>query len=234
MARTRTLTNLMADIRYQADIENQTARHTDPNLTRLINQSYGRFRELLSDHGHGYYLAEDPGSTVAGTATISLPSDNVRIYGLDLEVNGETRSLIEYNLLERNQFKSWTNTQGEGIPYTFRIQAPTTATLVPTPDAVYAYTWFYLPVFTDLSSGSDTIDGINGWEDWIVYDVCTKVLTRDDDDEQLQKVVGLLRKREAEILHEAGKRSVVTPPRRLDTRAQRRRGHLRARTLYVP
>jgi hypothetical protein len=220
VARTRTLLLLRADVRYQADLESLTDRHTDATLTRLINQSYARFRELLSEAGHSYYLTTSTGSCVAGTATIDLPNDFVALYGVDLTVDGETRELQEHTLLERNRFGGASVT---GVPVTFRMQGSTKITLVPTPDAAYAYSLLYLPTHTELSTDEHTVDGINGWEDWIVYDVGLKCLTRDDDDEQWQKLAALQADMEQRIRAAAPKRSRVGPHRRIDTRGMRRR-----------
>jgi len=233
MARTRTLTELLADVRYQADIENQTLRHTDANLTRLINQSWAAFRELICENGFPYYLTSASGNFVAGTAGYAVASDFARLYGVDVTVGGEVRSLAEHSIMERNEVL----TTQQGCPVSFWLRAtasPPIMVMQPIPDQAYAYTYYYLPQQTDLTTGANTIDGFNGWEDWIVFDVCLKVLTRDDDDEQFAKVLALKTQREAEIRRNAPKRSRLNAACRLDTRRMRRESRRKSATGYIP
>lgn len=205
MARTRTLTNLLADIRYQADIEGLTQRHPDANLTRLINQSIQAFRLKISSAGHPYYLTEASGTTVADTDDYALPADFVALYGVDLVVGSQRISLEPYSLVERNDYSD-PIVPGDGVPVMYRLQGANIR-LLPEPDAAYAYTLLYLPCGTDLSAAGDTFDGIAGWEDWIVLDVARKVLTRDDDDEQTPKVERLFATCERDILAQVSRRS---------------------------
>jgi hypothetical protein len=40
----------------------------------------------------------------------------------------------------------------------------------------------YVPRFTDLSSDTDTFDGINGWEDYVIIDAAIKMLAKEESD----------------------------------------------------
>ena len=224
MARTRTLALLRADIRYQADVEGETPRHPNAQLNRLINQSINAFRLMISRTGHPYYLKESTATaTTSGTADYALPSDLIHLYGVDLTVDNRTLALQDYSLIERNDF-STLNLPNTGTPVAFRVHTSGNVRFIPTPDsASYTYKFIYLPTATDLSSDSDTFDGVAGWEDWIVYDVAVKLLTRDDEDEQLAKVQGMLAKREREIISEASKRQRVNPVHRRDYRGREER-----------
>lgn len=227
MSRNRSLTNLLADVRYQADIEGLTTRHTDANLTRLINQSIQAFRLKISTAGHPYYLTESTGTTTAGTSDYALPADFVQLYAVDLTVGTQTISLSEYSIVERNDYSSPV-VPGDGVPVMYRLQA-SNMRLLPTPDAAYSYKLLYLPVGTDLSGASDNFDGIAGWEDWIVFDVARKVLSRDDDDEQTPKIERLLATCEQHIMAQVAHRSRGVTHRQ-DYRGRDRRTEARVRS----
>lgn len=220
MARTRTLTQLRSDVRVIADVEGETDRHPDAMLTRWINQSIQAFRLMVSTAGSPYYITTTAAAdTVSGTASYALPSDFVEAYGVDLTVNGYTVALPQYEFAERADYTRSAQ-DSDSMPAYWRVQG-SNLVMIPTPDGAYSYQLHYLPTGTDLSADADTFDGIAGWEDWIVYDVALKVLTRDDEDEQAAKVASLLQKRTTEIMRHAGRRSRI-PSRRVDT--MRRRG----------
>ena len=69
------------------------------------------------------------------------------------------------------------------------------AKIIPSADAVYACVIWYLPTPADLVSGSDTFDGIAGFEEWVVNRAAMDCLTRDraryaeldGDNEQLRR-----------------------------------------------
>jgi hypothetical protein len=223
MARTRTLTNLIADVRYQADIENELRRHPTLTITRLINQSINALRLKISSSGHPYYLAESASAnTVSGTDDYAVPSDMIALYGVNITVNNRVQSMQDFALVERNDYSS-ESYPSTGIPVMYRLHETGYVRFIPTPDSAYAYQFVYLPTATDLSSGTDTFDGIAGWEDWVVYDVAFKIAVRDENEELAGGISALLGKKEQEIMSWAKKRHRGNPAHRQDYR-----GHARA------
>jgi len=234
MARTRTLTNLLADVRYQADVEGLTLRHPDANLTRAINQSIQEFREMLSENGSPYYLTSStgPGSTPVGPTsglaygevTITTPTDIVRIYGVDLTVGSRVVSLQPTSFNERNDCQGYTS-----IPEKFFTYSTTKLGFLPAADAAYPIRIWYLPVGTDLSAGGDTFDGQVGWEEWVVFSAAVKLVTRDDYPERYGMLVAERDRIGAKILSAATKRVRAGPLKRQDFRGR----HLLPRIIRV-
>jgi len=222
MARTRTLAELRADVRFQADVEREALRHPNTKLTRLINQSIQAFRLMISKSGQPYYLATSASAnTVLGTDAYALPTDLVRLFGVDLTHDERTISLSPYMFAERNDYTQEASNSDRGWPVYYRIHTGNNIRLTPIPDGVYAYVFQYLQYGTDLVDDTDTFDGLGGWEDWVVYDSALRVLARDVDSEQYQLVRDLRDKRELEIKGDAPRRARA-PGRRVDT--MRRRG----------
>ena len=184
MARTRTLTQLIADVRRVADIEGQnatTGRHTDSALTREINQSIQAFRLMVSEAGHDYYRVAFAGTVPAGSNLTNIPTNLVRCYAvlMGLSSTSDLWELEPATWRNLNQY----GTATRGAPRFYRISG-SSFILHPTTDRDYYAVVNYLDTGTDLSAGSDTFDGIAGWEEWIVYDVACKVSTRDRDGER--------------------------------------------------
>ncbi len=229
MARTRSLQDLVADVRWIADVEGATARHTDKKIVRALNQSQQAFRLMVSIAGHPYYISDEVKSVGAGSNTFTPTStDIVAVLGLDVLVDSDLIELVEFQFSERNKYPL----SQTGRPVMFRYMAEE-ITIQPTSDADYTFRIWYLPVGTEftatydgndmITASSSSFDGIAGWEDWLVYDSALRISTRDagvnDNFELIQAELGRIERR---ILAEAKKRVRVGPLHRVDTRGRRK------------
>lgn len=229
MARSRTLQDLLADVRWIADAEGATSRHTDKKLVRALNQSIQAFRLMISEHSP-YYITSTTTASSSATVSLAAITDIVAIYGVDVSVSGEMRELYPFQLSERNRWESSTTSE-TGIPTAYRYSGGSLL-IRPTPDGSYTYTIWYLPTGTDmtatydaddaLATSSSSFDGIAGWEDWIVYDTALRISSRDagvnDNFELLSAELARIQMR---LINDAKKRTRDKPVRRIDTRARR-------------
>lgn len=241
MARTRTLGELAADVRYLADIEGATARHPDANLYRLINESWQSLRELCTANGHRLYLTSTTGTLTAGATSgasfgsLPLPASCVRVFALDVvDSNGDRHSLDPIDFSQRNEFQDIWNGPSTGLPRFFHIynigtEATTTVTqgtlaLLPAPDAEYSYTLWYLPSWTDLTNTSHVFNGVAGWEEWVLWDVVLKICARDNDMQATAAIATQERgKAEQQILAAANHVQRAGPANRVDAASRGRR-----------
>jgi hypothetical protein len=193
VARTRTLTQLLTDVRWQSDQLGATLRHDDTSLTRAINQSIQRYREWVSEQGWPIFLTPKSATlTVGPTAPYAFGSIDisalnpvaVHVYQLEVTVNGQVLDVPQLPFEQRNQYQGVFGPTPTGstqsIPVGF-FRFNNTLGIVPPPQAAYPYTLWYLGLSTDLVLGTDTFDGITGWEEWLVWDVLIKILIRDRD-----------------------------------------------------
>lgn len=186
MARTVTLSQLRTDVAAQCDFSiGASGRYTPTLLTRLINQSVQRFRERISNEGMTHYLVATTGTVTSGaTSPFSFKSLDlsatspaiVRVYGVDLTVNGIVKTLAHRPFQERNDYGAPSIT---GEPMAWAMYQTTTIALMPAPNQSYSYTVWYLPLLADMSADGDTFDGVAGWEQWIVWDVVCQLIARD-------------------------------------------------------
>jgi hypothetical protein len=54
--------------------------------------------------------------------------------------------------------------------------------LYPIPTSGQTYYVHYVPTTTTIDDSADVLRGINGWEEWIVWDVAIKCLLKEDRD----------------------------------------------------
>jgi hypothetical protein len=187
VSRNVTLGQLKADVRDQADVAGLEARHTASLLVRRINQSIQRFRERLSTEGCQHFLTSTTQTLSAG-ATSPYPfyaldlsgvsPSVVRTYAVDLTVNGEVKTLVHVPFEERARYGS---AQSLSEPVAWSNYQTAKVAIMPAPGSSYTAVVWYLPVLPDLSSDSDTFDGVAGWEEYVVWDVVCQVTTRDQN-----------------------------------------------------
>lgn len=193
MARTRTLTQMLADVRWQADAVGATLRHTDIDLTRAINQSVQRWREWVSEQGSPLYLTPHSGVLTVGPTSpyafgtldfSGFTPTPLHVYQLEVTVNGQVLDVPQIPFEQRNQYQGVYGPVPTGatqsIPVGF-FRYGNLLGIVPPPQSAYTYTLWYMGLFTDLAVGTDTFDGIAGWEEWLNWDVLVKILVRDRD-----------------------------------------------------
>lgn len=241
-ARTRTVTEMIADVRYRCNLEAEVARHPDANIQRLINESWQAVREIVSEVSP-YYLKAKSGTLTAGAvipdasgnATLTaafgkldLPADCVRVYGLDLEVGGQLIELEPLPFEARNDYQSVsqrTNVPEAFFVYNMGAESTTTVTagalaLFPAPNIAYPYTLWYLPIWADISTTS-VFDAFSGLEQWVLWDVCAKTCARDNDRQGTYGIAVQERMVAEARIKSASKTQRAGPLRVQDTRGRR-------------
>lgn len=196
--RTVTLAQLRQDIQNQADVAGLTARHGATLLNRFINQSIQRFRERLSGEGSRHFLAVATGTTQTGATpgfpfysldAGSLASGIVRTYGVDVKLQGGAWRRLEHTTFEDRANYGGGHPASIGEPRVWAEYQTAKLALLPPPNRAYDFVVWFLPVRADLAADSDTFDGVAGWEDFVVWDVCCRIIARDTYPEQYQIAV---------------------------------------------
>lgn len=176
MSRTVTWTNGLARIRELADIEGTsgTAYMSDAKLLAYANASRGVWHGMVTQaNPERYATSED--ITATGASSYNLPADYYASLFVE-EVDGTNRrELVRAMPQERNR---WGNGAGDAQAYWVM---GSTIRLVPVP-ASGTYRHWYVKHADEFSAGSDTVDGVNGWEEWIWLDVAIKVLLKQRSD----------------------------------------------------
>lgn len=197
--RTRTLTQLRDGVADRADVSVAASgvRHTHTTVDARINRAIQRWLLLCAQAG------DDTRMKVSATATatsatadannweprqyVALPSDFMLLRGIDVFDGTERVEMMPVEELERNDTErfTWLYADSTGFPVGYRIggiRASDSAQIVqifPRADAVYTVHIRYVPVHTDLTSGSDTVDFVAGGEEWVINDAAAQTLRAD-------------------------------------------------------
>jgi hypothetical protein len=117
--------------------------------------------------GNDYFVQSPAGGYQFTTDGINdhfaLPTDFYKLLGVDVQVSspGMWVALRPFNFADRNRY-AVTNSAIPMAGQTLRL--------------------FYVPKFTPFVLDADTMDGVNGWEEYIVVDAAMKALAKEESD----------------------------------------------------
>lgn len=181
MGRTRTLAEMVADVRERTNQENSDLC-SDAEIGEYLNQELAElWSHIVQGAGQPYYrVTSSPISVVVGTPTYSLPADFWRLQDVTAEVGGRTFGLRPFMPVERARLID--STEWPGAPWAqemYRLQGDVIEFL-PNRHAM-TVRLAYTPSCPRLEL-ADSFDGINGWEVAAIYGACATVQAKEETD----------------------------------------------------
>lgn len=176
-----TLSQLMTRVRERADMVNSKFI-SDDELKRYISASYAELYDLVVGAYEDHYLSDPVSFTISsGANTYDLDANFYKLVGVDYSLNGEWVEIRPFNFNERNR-KSY-NVRYDNYHPSIRYRLTgSKLRFVPTDEAAGTYRYWYIPLASTLTADADTIDGFNGWEEYVVIDAAIKCLTKEESD----------------------------------------------------
>jgi hypothetical protein len=172
---TTTRQRLRERAQLRADMEN-TNFISSTEWNDIINTSYRELYDILVGTYADYYSSSATFTLAGGSGgnTYSLPADFYKLRGLDYYIGSGTnpwREVPRYNFEDRN--KLW-----------FRSYARMGSVIRVLPEAHAGgdYKIWYIPQPTALTDDAHTVEGVNGWEEYIVIDAAIKALNKEESD----------------------------------------------------
>ena len=187
-----TLAELKTRVRRRADMERSNFV-SDSELTEYISSSYKELYDLLVATFEDYYTLDPVAFTLAaGEFTFDLPDNFYKLRGVDGKLNNSSsvtdfETVLPFNFNERNKRNREFNRALFGIiSITYRI-VNNKLYIYPQEAAAGQYRIWYIPLASDLTTDTDTVDGVNGWEEYIVIDAAIKMMGKEESDTSVLK-----------------------------------------------
>lgn len=194
MATTMTLSQLQTAVVQRADMVNSQFidQTIGGELTSYVNQSYFELYDLLvSKYGNNYFVQTPYQFVTDGiNDQYALPADFYKLLGVDVSISPSTGpsnqsnwfTLKPFNMEERNMF-SVPGTQGifYGRTLRYRING-NFLWFKPFPAANQYIQLYYVPLWTPLVIGADTVQNVSGWLEYIIIDAAIKCLQKEESD----------------------------------------------------
>lgn len=222
MARTVTFSDLQTQVRNLVDDKATTSDNSWVSPTELkarINAAIGTWHDMVAKAVPERFEKEATitATAVASAAGYDLPADYYQTIGVDYLYSSNCRqSLKRLMVQERNDYSTDSNAQAAA----YRVKGAKLF-LYPYPESG-TYYHVYVTAAPVLAADGDTLDGINGWERWIVYAVAIELLLKEET--ECGQLVLERDKLWAEIQAAAVDREAGTPARVVATRKRRRLG----------
>ena len=140
---------------------------TDAEWNKLLVSSYQELYGLLvQTYGNDYFVQSTPFTILTDgiNQLFALPADFFKMLGVDLLINAGASnyvSLKPFAFSDRNQGGGWRGSIPQG-GQTVRL--------------------LYVPRPTLPVADVDTVDGVNGWEEYIIVDAAMKALAKEESD----------------------------------------------------
>ncbi len=180
MARTRSGADLIDDSYLRADLVGATDRHPRDVVLRYVNQGAAELYDLLVEaRGRAYYRATPSTiTTTVATSRYAMPAAFYRL--ISIRVAGQGGYCLEpFNPQMEPMLREPGNTAAK--PTHYELQ-PGYVELLPLHSGGTSVVVDYVPVFTDLTDDTtSTFDGINGWEQYLVYFAAREMLFNDGE-----------------------------------------------------
>ena len=182
MARSRTLTNMLLDVRQRTNQENSTFV-TDAELTEYLNQELAElWTRLVLSQGQPHYRSTATIPVTAGTATYTIATyatDFWTLQEMTATKDGVTMPMVPFMPIEHAGLMS-ASLYPTLHPVKYRIQG----SLIEFRPATESFTatMYYTPYQPRLTTGTDTFDGFNGFEMCAIAGVCATVMAKEDSD----------------------------------------------------
>jgi hypothetical protein len=214
MARSVAASAIISRARELADQETSTpstAFVDDTEALAWLNNSVGIWHGMLVKAVPERFETSE-NLTITGAASYALPATHYLTLGVDYQLGSTSwypLNRIQYQ--ERTRFET-TGDIAEG--YYLR---GATLVLLPAPSSG-TYRHSYITAAPVLLAATE-VDGANGWESWLVYDLAIKMMSKEESDPS-----ALLAKQaeiKAEMDAAAADREASTPMRIVDTRLNR-------------
>ncbi len=193
---------VMLQARQRADRVNSQFV-TDSELITYINKSYTELYDLLTTLFEDYYLAPLVTFTTSGNVSrYPLPNGVLaftdatgasivarpfyKLLGVDLGLNTANNAYVtvnKFNLIDRNRFVyPNSNSTIYGVfNLQYRIMGDYIE-FIPPPSANQPVRLWYIPRMRDLVALTDTLDGVNGWTEYVITDAAIKILQKEESD----------------------------------------------------
>jgi hypothetical protein len=210
-----TLLELRTQCRQRADMENSNFIQ-DTELNGLINKSAKKlYDKLISAYADEYYSVEYSFVTVANQQSYTLPADFYKLLLVTRAITPtERRNVRKFMLKDKARFTPGLTVAGDDImQYRLKQQS---IDLLPVPRGGQTVYLDYIPRLATLALDADTLDAINGWDEYVILDVAIKMRAKEETDST--DLMALLALEDARIQEMKENRDASAPDRVSDVR----------------
>lgn len=176
-----TFADLRTRVRERANMENSTFV-TDAELSRYINYSINQLRDkMIIMTGEEYFADTFLINLVSGTESYALPCDFYKI--ITCQLRGDNNL---YFPMKRFEYSEVNDTKGpfysSNADIRYRIRGDNLVVNPIQSIGGKVVRLVYVPVPQELFNDTDTLNGFNGWDEYVVLLTAIKALQKEEQD----------------------------------------------------
>lgn len=180
---TITLAQLRTQVRDRCDLVSGSDGGfiSDTELNSLINASAAELYDIEVATNTDWFVVSMP-FTISSGNTTTVTSSFLTLMGVDYLDGSDYREVRRFEWSERNDKDySYSTLTGPVSDRKYRMVGDT-ITIIPTDNATGTYRLWYIPEFSNLVSGSHTLNATNNWIEYVVVDAAIKCRDKAEED----------------------------------------------------
>lgn len=188
LARGATTTgNLILEAQQRCNKENSDF-YTGQELISMVSQSYKELYDLLIQaYGDDYFVSTPYTYTTGQNLQLyPLPTDFYKLLLCEVALNPQDPNsfvtLKQFNMIQKNLWNYPNVYTMYGITNIRYRLSGNNLMIVPQTQGGQSLRIWYIPRPKQLLTSLDIVDGVSGWEEYIISDVCIKMLTKEESD----------------------------------------------------
>jgi len=173
-----TLAQLKQRVRERADMV-YSLFVSDEELQRYISSSFADFYDQVVKVYADHYVDDPVSFSIASGNTHTIDENFYKLKGVDFLDGSEWVEVRSFNFNERNSTQQGDRLRRYHPKLRYRLVG-NKLRFIPTDQAIGSYRYWYVPLYTPLEDDDDEMDGLNGWEEYIVIDAAIKCLLKEE------------------------------------------------------
>lgn len=174
MARTRTVADLISEIRSRGEVRSSYA--ADAEVLFYLNTGVAKLYRLIVGVNKDLYLSSHNLTVVSGTDAYALAADYWRTVGVEVQDGSYWYPLKRFLYAERLQYQQTSNRRTTR----YRVMGGNVR-LSPTPAWAGTVRHWYIPAPPTLAAGGSW-DGFAGWEEFAIVDAVVGLKLKQEED----------------------------------------------------
>lgn len=182
-----TLAQLRMQAQQRCDMVNSNFI-TNAEWNYYLSDSYKELYDILVSKMADYYTLDPIIFTLGGNATsYILPADFYKLRGVSMASGAQTPGdvwipLHPFNFEQRDDLGRSRSLYGLVPTLRYRVYRNSLIFTPPEQAPNTVLKMWYIPTPSSLVLDTDIIDGVAGWEEYVVVDACIKALTKEESD----------------------------------------------------
>lgn len=163
-----TLSELEARTRRKLDVQNNLVRHPQADVWDNINRAIKHFHaEVVRAQGQGMFNSDTFFTTTPGTTSYALPADGLQVVKVWSIIDGRERVFGGYEEVETDGMRPLDALNIWAVPPTFRVIGDNIS-IKPSYAIPFTVNVRYVATIAKLTTGSQAIDGFDGFDEFVV------------------------------------------------------------------